>query len=229
MHEFVYNSTKYKLTDKYYIGLYAWTTNKILFNDFIDFRTGAKDMYEVIIKKKKEFTKEEFRAFRIENFHEELMYYRIPVKTDKWDSDDEYNTGYEPNKKDKENEEFFKFNKKYSQIVCTKFEYEELFEHAQQNLFDYMAQIISADYIVLKQKYQLLLDKLGYCDIFNNMHDGLDSYDEQDDYYYSRYEATEFNRSYNLTCYGNPYILFRLHNSHRGNWCGHNPYGCPSA
>lgn len=205
MHEFVYNSSRYKLSNNYYIGLYAWTTNKILLDAFINFRKGARDMYNIVIKNKNEFTKEEFQFFKKDNIHEELRYYRIPTKLG-WDEDD-FNIGYVPNKHDSihEKKEFFMNNTNYSQIVCTRYEYEELFEHAQQNFFDYMNQVVTADYIVLKEEYQLMLDKIGYCDIFNEIYDGLDT-GEPDPFYSDRHDSTYFNRSYNLSYHGHQYF-----------------------
>ena len=208
MHEFVYDSSRYKLSNKYYIGLYAWTTNKILFDAFINFRKGAQNMYNIVIKNKNEFTKEEFNFFRKDNFHEELLYYRLPINLEYNGlsyHEDDFNIGYEPNKHDSidEKNEFFK-NKNYSQIVCTRYEYEELFEHAQQYFFDYMAQVVTADYIVLKEEYQLLLDSIGYCDMFNEICNGYA--DDDDSFYSSRYESTNYNRSYNLSYHGNQYF-----------------------
>lgn len=205
MHDFVSDSTKYKFTNKYYIGLYAWTTNKIVFDAFINFREGARDLYKIVIKNKNEFTKEEFKMFRKENLHEELLYYRIPTRSN-WN--DDFNIGYEPNKRDTINEkqEFFSKKDKVHQIACTRYEYEELFEYGHQFLFEYMAQLVNADYVAFKYKYQLALDYIGYCDIFNSIHDDRDDNDCDDTFYSERNESTQYNNSYGISYYGNPFI-----------------------
>jgi hypothetical protein len=66
-----------------------------------------------------------------------------------------------------------------------------------------MCQIVSAEYVAFKQEYQQALDYIGYCDVFNDIHDGYGG-EGQDSFYSDRHEGTDFNRSYNMSIYGNP-------------------------
>jgi hypothetical protein len=59
---------------------------------------------------------------------------------------------------------------------------------------------------MFKDEFKMALDKVGYCDLFNRIHDGLNDYDEYDDFYHDRQEMTNFNNSYGLTYYGNQVI-----------------------
>ena len=196
LHGFVYDSSKYKLSNGYYIGLYAWTTNKILLDTFIDFRKGANKIYKLVTK---EFDKNDFVMFRKENFHEELSYYRFSSESSYYEVDD-FNTGFEPSKKESEEEinEFFADNKNHFRIVCTKCEYVKIAEDSAQYLADYLSQIINVEYSIFKNKYIVALDSMGYVDEFNRIH-----YDTDDALYDDRGASTDYNNSYDLSFYGN--------------------------
>lgn len=182
MDQFVKNKMNYKFCNNYYRGLYAWTTDKKILFEFLDFRKGAKSIYTVI---KRKFDKEEFQAFKSENSYEKLSYYTFHR-----DKDDESS----------------KSNKSAKTIICTKEEYEEVYDMGEQYIFDYMSQIITAEYITFKDEFKLALDYIGYCDIFNRIYDGLEEYDNSDDFYFSRHEMSNFNNSYGLSYYGNKSI-----------------------
>ena len=194
MYQFVHTHTDYILRDKYYIGLYAWTTNKILLDTFMDFRKNALKMYKLIIRK---FSKDEFHAFKKENFYEELSYYKIPASPG-WD-DDEFYIGWIPSKTDTSSDKhlFFSDSNKAGQIVCTRQEFTQTMEYGHDYLFEYMTQIINADYCAFKNKYIQALDYIGYCDEFNNTHD-----DPDDNFYFDRYESTGYSKSYGLSYHG---------------------------
>ena len=198
IHDFVNDVSKYKNTNNKYIGLYAWTTKKILLNSFIEFRSGAKKIYNIIERK---FTKEEFNQFRKENFHEELLYYQIPT-IDNYE-DTEFYIGFEASKKNTKKEIQQFFSSKNNQIVCTRCEFTNVIEYGHQYLMEYMCQIVDAEYCVFKSEYQQALDYIGYCDIFNDVHDGYED-EGIDEFYSSRHECSDFNRSYGLSIYGNP-------------------------
>lgn len=198
MYQFVKNNTKYKLCKNYYIGLYAWTPHKILLDTFMDFRKGANKIYKIVTRK---FSKNEFNIFRKENFYEELLYYKIPSRTGY--DDDEFFIGWEPTKKDSklDKELFFSNQDNTGKIVCTREEFTQTIEYGHDYLFEYMTQIVTAEYSVFKDKYIKALDYIGYCDEFNSMHGN-----EEDDFYFERYDATCYYKSYNLTYYGQPAI-----------------------
>lgn len=203
MHNFVKDGSLYSLYNGHYTGLYAWTTNKILLDAFMDFRKGAKKIYKI---KTRKITKEELRAFQTIHDYEELSYYRIPSKNS---YDEElYSIQYNPKKKDSkmDKESFFHKNKDVNQIVCTKEEVTELFEYGEQHLQDYMFQIINGDYYALKDEYKMALDYIGYCDIFNILHDGNFGTDEEDKFYSDRYEMTDYCKSYQMSFYGHKII-----------------------
>lgn len=199
IHDYVNDKSKYKFTDKSYIGLYAWTTNKELVDVFFEFRKGAKSIYNVITR---ELSKNEFKIFKKESYYEELSYYKFSTKLT---SDDYYSNGWKPDKKDSQSdkEEFFSNDKDIIYLVCTKEEYIEAYEYGQQHIFDYMGQTLRADYIAFKDKYKLALDYIGYCDVFNIINDGITDYDNIDHFYNDRYEMTNYNNGYNLSYYCN--------------------------
>lgn len=199
LHDFVYDSYKYKLSNGYYIGLYAWTTNKILLDTFIDFRKGANKIYKLVTKK---FDKEDFIIFRQENFHEELSYYRFSSESSYYEIDD-FNTGWEPSKTDEDKNEFFEDNKNLFRIVCTKCEYVKIAEDSTQYLADYLSQIINVEYSIFAHKYLQALDSVGYCDEFNRI-----NYDIDDDLYDQRGSSTDYNNSFELSYYGNHMVDF---------------------
>lgn len=203
IHDFVSDESKYRLMNNHYIGLYAWTPNKILLDAFLNFRNGAKDMYRVV---KRKLTKDEYLIFRKEHFYEELLYYRISSKNDS--TEETFNIGYEPSKKDsiEDKESFFSKKDGVNQVACTRYEFTSLFESAQQYLYEYMYQIVQAEYIAFNSEYQQMLDYLGYCDVFNDIHDGYELSDDGDLFYWDRHESTQFNKSYNLTFYGNKLV-----------------------
>lgn len=202
MHLFVNDSSKYKYSNRYYIGLYAWTTSKILLDTFMDFRKDANKIYKLKIRK---FSKNELNVFKDIHQNEELRYYRISSCANYNDIDDD---GWIPKKKDskKDRDEFFSKDGVSSQIVCTKEEYNTLFDFGHQYLYEYMTQIINADYYAFKDEYKLALDYIGYCDTFNDLYDGLEDYDKEDSFYSSRHELTSYNRQFGMSYYGNPYI-----------------------
>jgi len=203
MCNFVKDSTLYNLKNGYYTGLYAWTTNKIILDAFMEFRKGARKIYKLKIRK---FTKEEYYTFRDIHQYEELSYYRIPTRNC---YDEEFNSiSYIPKKNDSkmDKESFFHKNKDVNQIVCTKEETIELFEYGDQHLHDYMFQTITADYYAFKDEYKIALDVIGYCDEFNRIHDGFVDTDEEDHFYSDRHEMTNYCQSYQLSFYGNKAI-----------------------
>ena len=183
LHDFVHDSTKYSLKNMYYTGLYAWTTKKELLEEFLEFRQGAKSIYKVI---KREFEKDDYQEFKLDNEYEELNYYK------KYNNRDDFRTD--------------SINSTLANIICTKAEYENAYDIGAQYLFDYMSRIISAEYLVLKDEYKLSLDHVGYCDMFNRLHDGIDDNDEYNEFYYNRYEFTNYNEGFGLSFYGQPLI-----------------------
>ena len=200
---FVKDSTLYNLKNGYYTGLYAWTTKKVLLDSFMDFRQGAVKIYKVKIRK---FTKQEYNVFRQMHHYEELLYFKIPTNDSYIDDFDE--TGWIPKKNDSKMdiESFFFKNKDVNQIVCTRHEVGELFEYGDRHLHEYMYQIITGDYYAFIDKYKLALDYIGYCDMFNMIHDGFYETDEEDKFYADRYEMTNYCKSYNISFYGNKNI-----------------------
>lgn len=188
MHQFVNNHMKYKLHNDYYRGLYAWTTKKKILKKFLEFRDGAKSMYNII---KREFDNEEFQIFKIENSPEELIY-RV-FSYDKNDDSDES----KDNKLNTPSE---------YKLVCTKEEYEEVYDFGEQYMLDYMSQVVKAEYLVFKDKFKMALDSIGYCDMFNRIYDGLENYDNGDEFYFNRTEMSNFSNSYGLSYYGNPAV-----------------------
>ena len=197
IHDFVSDKSKYILSNNHYTGLYAWTTKKILLETFLDFREGASKIYNVV---KRKFTKEEFRIFSDEYRFEKMMYFRIPSRSS-YDCD--YSIGWVPNKNDLDIDKnaFFSTKDHSYQIVCTRSEFDNIFEYGHQYLLEYMYQIINAEYYIFKDEYKLALDYIGYCDIFNITHD-----DEEDDFYFERSQTTDYQKSYNLSYYGNPSV-----------------------
>lgn len=179
LHDYVKDNTKYSLKNGNYTGLYAWTTKKSLLNEFLEFRENAKSMYTIITR---EFTKEEYYAFKSENEYEKLAYYRFYHNMEycKSESIEKYSTS----------------------ILCTKEEYEEVYDQGEYHLLDYMTQIVNTEYITFKDEFKLALDRIGYCDMFNRIIDGVDE-DEFNEFYHDRHEMSEFNHSYNLSYYGN--------------------------
>lgn len=196
LYEFIKDDSKYKLSDGYYIGLYAWTTSKLLLDAFLDFRKGANKIYKI---KKHEFTKNEFKYFKSDNISEELVYQKIPYENGIDASYDSYE-GWIPSKNDtkKDIEKFFNSPSDSAKIVCTREEYNTLYEHGPRYLCDYLAQIITAEYLVFKDEYKMALDYIGYCDNFNLIHD-----EPEDQFYFDRAQMTEFNKSYDMSYYGN--------------------------
>lgn len=196
---FVKHSSEYVYKNNHYIGLYAWTTNKILLAGFTEFREGAKNIYQI---KTEKMEKDQFRMFRKAYFHEELQYYKIPSRIG---YDEEFLIGYEPSKKDskEEKEAFFSTDDKSVQVVCTRHEFMTICEYGHDYLLEYFYNCIKADYIGFKSKYIQALDYIGYVDIFNHIHEGISDYDTEDEFYSDRYQSTVYNNSYNLSFYGN--------------------------
>jgi hypothetical protein len=185
IHDFIHDPMRYKLSDNKYIGLYAWTTKKKLLDEFLNTRYKARSMYTVL---KKELDDDDYIYFKKDNNQEKLSCYKL------------YHDIVEEDENKNVHE---KLNDETPRIVCTKNEYETIYDLGEQYLFDYMCQIVNFEYLVLNDQYKLLLDKIGYCDLFNRIFDGLTDYDDYDDFYHDRHEMTEFNNGYGLSYYGN--------------------------
>jgi hypothetical protein len=183
LHDFVNDESRYNLKNMCYTGLYAWTTKEDLLNQFMEFRKGAKSIYNIITRK---FTKEEYHAFKKDNYYEELNYYKYFY--------------------DKDDNKHGSVNKFLLSIVCTREEYEKIYDNGYQYMFDHMSQILNVDYLIFKDEYKLALDYIGYCDMFNRVHDGLNYDGTYDDFYHDRNEMSAFNSGYGLSFYGNNFI-----------------------
>ena len=187
---------RYAKTNKrynYYIGLYAWTTNKKLLKEFLIFHKAK----HFVIKKKCVDAKE-MESFKKKYKDKKLSRRRLY-----------HNIGgvLNPGQYGKD---------MYTEIVLTRFEYVNCSEELETNAYEFCyPHCATVDYRLFKDKWQRILDLLNY-----TLHYDLNQFDNTDNVtdkrledYENRKEVAEYNLQFGLTPMGNQIKLPVLFNN----------------
>jgi hypothetical protein len=204
-HLLVSYSFSFKIEDDYYIGLYAFTKNKKILEDFINRRLNAWKR-KLYFYKKVELSKDEYKKF-LQKFHNIELAYRIITTSYLSSLSDisyEYREAVYKTLKEIPKEiynETIRKNSTIKIILCTEFEYIASVETG--NVFVLNSYLLKGlpDYTIFNKKYKDALDKIGYTFDFDCIVRDY-SGDIDDIYIDDRIELLDYNMSYNVNPLG---------------------------
>lgn len=181
----VSDSREYKYDEEldYYVGIYAWTTNKKYIEFFKEYRKSAfqNNIYSI---KKINFDKDDYRQFQAIHVQEEIVI-----------------AGFQTRKSSDYNLKELSFEKggiTFVRMVCTKQEHNECHEDRQAHIYEKLYRLLKFDYFAFKDKYENIFEEIGYATEFDIEHGG----DDDDDYYDERCDLANYNSGFGLTTNG---------------------------
>ena len=170
---------------------------------FMEFRKGAKDLYEIRTHK---LTKEEFSVFKRDNLESQLAYYFIPKGEEGsyYDNikDDEVAYSYAITDEDSL-DNFPDMGDDYYPVMCTRTEFIEAVEDGSNHLSEFFSSVIQVNYTIFLPKYINALDRFGYCDEYNLIRE----FPQDEELYQENMDYISYQNSYNLTGLGNERLI----------------------
>lgn len=190
---------KYKYKNGFYLGLYAWTTDKEKIEKFKALREASQSLYAY---KKVKMDSDEFNLFKSEYSDEILRYYLYRYKVS--DRVNTYNFYADDPALDIEtitDEWFEKYHEKddFVNFVSTKNEFCEANEYGGNYLIEKFENCFCANFMMFKDKYLEALDKSGFCELA--VMSGIGSFDDSEQYQ-DLLDAIGYNASYGLSLFG---------------------------
>lgn len=191
---------KYKYKNGFYLGLYAWTTDKEKIEKFKTLREASQSLYTY---KKVKMDSDEFDLFKAEYSDERLRYYLY-----RYNVPENYNRAFNFYGDDPEldietitdgwYEEYHEMEN-FVNFVSTKNEFCAATIYGGDYLMQKFENGFCANFMMFKDKYREALDKSGFCELA--LMAGIGSFEDPDQYQ-ELVDAVSFNSSFGLSLFG---------------------------